>query len=161
MADDANEHPDDQGAPAAGAAEPAAETTAASAADPKAKADAAVASRTVARRTVQSRRVTPKGGAPKATPPKGAPPVAASKARDAKKTEAVIDRAEHAPLPPSAYAKGPSPWWVPALMFGLLIVGAALIVANYAGAFGDPDNTYLVGGLALILGGIITATQYR
>ena len=47
------------------------------------------------------------------------------------------------------------------LKLGLMIVGAAVIMANYMGAFGDPDNVRLVIGLVLILGGIITATQYR
>ena len=65
------------------------------------------------------------------------------------------------PTVDAAKIKGPSPWWVPALMFGLMIVGAAVIMANYMGAFGDPDNVRLVIGLVLILGGIITATQYR
>jgi hypothetical protein len=145
-----------------GGSEPASESTKAEPAA-KAGADAAKpkAKPPVARRTVQSRRVTPKGGPTKATATPKDAPLATSKARDAKKTAEVVDRAVHQPLPPAAYAKGPSPWWVPALMFGLLIVGAALIVANYAGAFGDPDNLYLVLGLGFILGGIITATQYR
>ena len=46
------------------------------------------------------------------------------------------------------------------LMFGLLIIGALIIMANYM--VGDSaSNTRLVIGLAFILGGIITATQYR
>ena len=63
--------------------------------------------------------------------------------------------------PQATYAPGPSPWWVPALMFGLLIIGALVIMLNYMGAFGDAENIRLVIGLAFILGGIITATQYR
>jgi hypothetical protein len=171
MADDANQNPVDEDASDAAAPGDASDGPTSveeptsidepSSTEQKAEGATPAASRTVTRRTVQSRRVTPKGGVAKAGSTKGAPPVAASKARDAKKTEAVIDRAEHSPLRPSAYAKGPSPWWVPALMFGLLILGAVLIIANYAGAFGDPDNTYLVLGLGFILGGIITATQYR
>jgi hypothetical protein len=120
-------------------------------------ATGASAERKVERRVVTSRRVTPKPGA---KPGAADAPAAASKARDAKKTEAVVSR-----TPPAqqqqAYAKGPSPWWVPALMFGLIILGGLAIMLNYMGAFGDPDNTRLVLGLALILGGIITATQYR
>jgi hypothetical protein len=153
--------PADDGDPAEGAT---ATTAAAAKADVPAKADAAAkpkAKPPVARRTVQSRRVTPKGGPTKAAATPKDAPLATSKARDAKKTAEVVDRAVHQPLPPAAYAKGPSPWWVPALMFALLIIGALLIVANYAGAFGDPDNLYLVLGLGFILGGIITATQYR
>lgn len=175
---DAPEAPDETTADeAADAAEPAAASDAGDPADDgdraedapattaaAAKADAAAkpkAKPPVARRTVQSRRVTPKGGPTKAAATPKDAPLATSKARDAKKTAEVVDRAVHQPLPPAAYAKGPSPWWVPALMFALLIIGALLIVANYAGAFGDPDNLYLVLGLGFILGGIITATQYR
>lgn len=55
-----------------------------------------------------------------------------------------------------------SPPWVPALMFGLLIVGALAIVLNYLGVIpGSPSNWYLLGGLVGILAGIIVATQYR
>ena len=116
-----------------------------------AKPKAGGSERKVTRRTVVSRRVTPKGGAP-------AEPTSPSKARDARKTETVVTRTP----PPSqqTYPKGPSPWWVPTLMFGLLIIGALIIMANYM--VGDSaSNTRLVIGLAFILGGIVTATQYR
>lgn len=132
--------------------------------EPKATADAVVAERkVVARRTVTSRRVTPKGG-PAATT-KGAAktstaPASTSKARDAKKTASVVTKAP-APTPQQVYAKGPSPWWVPAIMFALLIVGALIIMSNYMGVFGDASNVRLVIGLGFILGGIVTATQYR
>ena len=63
--------------------------------------------------------------------------------------------------PQQVYAKGPSPWYVPAIMFGLLIVGALIIMSNYMGVFGDASNIRLVIGLGFILGGIIAATQYR
>ncbi|MCU1344415.1 MAG: hypothetical protein JWL70_681 [Acidimicrobiia bacterium] len=56
----------------------------------------------------------------------------------------------------------PSPMWVPVLMFGLLVVGALVIVLNYLGVLpGGTDNKYLLVGLVGILGGIVTATQYR
>ena len=55
----------------------------------------------------------------------------------------------------------PSPWWVPAIMWALLAIGVLVIMLNYMGVFGDPANIRLVIGLACILGGIITATQYR
>ena len=128
----------------------------------KAKADAVVAERkVVARRTVQSRRVTPKGGpaAKAAKDTKADAPVSTSKARDAKKT-ASVTRAPAA-TPQQVYAKGPSPWYVPAIMFGLLILGALIIMSNYMGVFGDASNIRLVLGLGFILGGIVTATQYR
>ena len=68
-----------------------------------------------------------------------------------------------APIPGSK--RGPSPQWVPVLMFGLWAVGLAMILLNYMGILPGSDDGgngwYLVGGLGLILGGIITATQYR
>ena len=129
--------------------------------DRKAKADAAVAERqVVARRTVTSRRVTPKGGAAAAKSSASSAPGSTSKARDAKKTAGVVTKAP-AVTPQQVYSKGPSPWWVPAIMFGLLIVGALIIMSNYMGVFGDASNIRLVLGLGFILGGIVTATQYR
>lgn len=56
----------------------------------------------------------------------------------------------------------PSPMWVPVLMFGLLALGTIVILANYTiGVLGMPNNWYLLGGLGMVLGGIIAATQYR
>ena len=55
-----------------------------------------------------------------------------------------------------------SPWWVPVLMFTLLGLGLVVIFLNYLGVLpGDTKNSYLLVGLAFILGGIMTATQYR
>jgi hypothetical protein len=51
---------------------------------------------------------------------------------------------------------------VPVLMFGLLGAGLVIIMLNYLiEAAGAPSNLYLLTGLALILGGIAAATQYR
>jgi hypothetical protein len=56
----------------------------------------------------------------------------------------------------------PSPMWVPILMFALLAGGALVIVCNYLGVLpSGTDNKYLLVGLVGILGGIVTATQYR
>ena len=55
----------------------------------------------------------------------------------------------------------PSPPWVAGLMFGLLGLGVATILVNYVGSFWDTSNAILLLGLGMILGGIITATQYR
>lgn len=55
-----------------------------------------------------------------------------------------------------------SPQWVPIMMGALLGVGSLLIIVNYLGVLpGGTSNTYLLIGLGLILGGIITATQWR
>lgn len=52
--------------------------------------------------------------------------------------------------------------WVPVLMFGLLALGTIVILANYTiEVLGMPNNWYLLGGLGMVLGGIIAATQYR
>ena len=69
--------------------------------------------------------------------------------------------------PPIPREQKVSPWWVPALMFAFLGLGALMILLNYLGVLlpgvseGDPNNAYLLGGLGLILAGIITATQYH
>jgi hypothetical protein len=56
----------------------------------------------------------------------------------------------------------PSAAWVPALMFALLGLGTVLILANYTiEILGMPSNWYLLAGLGMVLGGIVTATQYR
>ncbi|MGI8756842.1 MAG: cell division protein CrgA [Acidimicrobiales bacterium] len=117
-----------------------------------AKGAEAAPERTVTRRTVTSKRVTPKGGpgaAPAGSKKSGAP------GRD-------VDTSPRS-TPPArgAYAQGPSPVWVPILMFALLVLGALVIMGNYMGVFGDPANIRLVIGLVFILGGIVTATQYR
>lgn len=63
------------------------------------------------------------------------------------------------PIP--AYQKA-SPPWVPVLMFTLWGLGFVVIILNYMGLVpGGTNNWYLVAGLGFILGGIITATQYR
>ena len=54
-----------------------------------------------------------------------------------------------------------SPVWVPILMFAFLGIGTLLILLNYTGVLWDTSNWILIGGLALILAGIITATQFH
>jgi hypothetical protein len=47
-------------------------------------------------------------------------------------------------------------------MFFFLLTGAAVILLNYLGLLpGGADNRYLLGGLALITGGFVTATRYH
>ncbi len=155
--DDRSDDPvgaDDDGATVPAADEPPAATAASTSTT---KGDDAAGSTPVVRRKVVSKRVTPKGG------PQGKG--GATRGSTAARAHAPEgDDAEYSTryTPPTAkYAQGPSPWWVPALMFGLLAVGALIIILNYAGVFGDADNIRLVVGLGFILGGIITATQLR
>src|SRR5256885_1802836 len=54
-----------------------------------------------------------------------------------------------------------SPMWVPILMFALLGIGTLVILINYTDTLWGTSNWYLLAGLASILGGIITATQYH
>jgi len=86
---------------------------------------------------------------------------AASRSGNPRKAAAVTPASSRytAPLPRSAKV---SPRWVPVVMFGLLGLGMLVIFFNYIGfPFGDASNWRLIIGLALILGGIITATQYH
>nr|MBA2625774.1 cell division protein CrgA [Acidimicrobiia bacterium] len=67
--------------------------------------------------------------------------------------------------PPTPKLERPSPPWVPALMFALLLAGALVIVLNYLGVLptesGEASNWWLLAGLGLISAGFVTATQYR
>lgn len=92
------------------------------------------------KRKVNGGRVTPKGG-----PKTGSRPEASSRY-----------------TPPIPQEFKVSPAWVPILMFALLGLGLVIIFSNYLGVLpGGTKNTYLLVGLGSILGGIITATQYR
>ncbi|MGH9139263.1 MAG: cell division protein CrgA [Acidimicrobiales bacterium] len=93
-----------------------------------------------------SGRVTPKGGAP------GKPTPSASLRY----------------TPPVPREMKVSPWWVPTIMFSLLVVGTLIIVLNYLALLPDwgflPDgtsNVWLLVGLLAILVGIIVATQWQ
>ncbi len=92
------------------------------------------------KRKVKGGRVTPKGGASGAARPDPS--------------------SRYTPPVPKEYKV--SPWYVPVLMFTLLGLGLVVIFLNYLGVLpGDTKNSYLLVGLAFILGGIMTATQYR
>jgi hypothetical protein len=96
------------------------------------------------KRKVEGGRVTPKGGHPRSS---GPTPTASQRY-----------------TPPSLRKdQMPSPRWVPVLMFTLLVLGVIVIILNYIDIVlpGATSNGYLLLGLGLILGGIITATQYR
>jgi hypothetical protein len=92
------------------------------------------------KRKVKGGRVTPKGG-----PQRASAPSASSRY-----------------TPPIPRSTKVSPMWVPVLMFTLLGIGLVVIFCNYIGVLpGGRKNSYLLVGLASILGGIITATQYH
>ncbi len=64
--------------------------------------------------------------------------------------------------PPVPEETKTSPRWLPVVVFTLLGLGVLMILLNYVGALpGATSNWYLLGGLGLILGGIITATKWR
>ena len=88
------------------------------------------------KRRVAGGRVTPKGTRPDGYTPE------------------TMSHTGHEDLPPS-------PPWVPVLMFGLLALGVIVIILNYVGSVWDTSNPILLLGLGMILGGIVTATQYR
>jgi len=128
-------------------------------ADEKPAADKPVAKKVpVAKKKVVSKRVTPKGGPVHV--PKGGQSGSTSAHAHAPDGEDAGYSSRYTP-PTAKYADGPSPTWVPVLMFALLGLGSLLIVANYARLFGEPANWRLLVGLGAILGGIITATNYR
>lgn len=120
-------------------------------------------------------RVTPKGGAAGAKARaaakagddqvgKGDKADKASKSAKARKAEPVEASASGRYTPPTPRADQlPSPAWVPVLMFVLFGLGMLIIFLNYVNLVpgGESSNWYLLAGLGLILGGIITATQYR
>lgn len=92
------------------------------------------------KRKVKGGRVTPKGGSPVSSRPDAS--------------------SRYTPPVPKEFKV--SPPWVPVLMFALLGLGLVVIFLNYLGVLpGDTKNSYLLVGLGFILGGIMTATQYR
>jgi hypothetical protein len=100
------------------------------------------------RRVERGGRVTPKGG-----------PVRRHRAED--EQSAAFASSRYTP-PSAAQLNMPSPTWVPALMFTLLGLGMLVIILNYVSLLpGAVSNWYLLAGLGFILGGIVTATQYR
>jgi hypothetical protein len=87
-------------------------------------------------------------------------PKRTSKRVTPKKTPAASTR--YTPPTPH-YEDLPSPTWVPVLMFTLFALGMLTIFLNYVAILlpGATSNWYLLLGLGFILGGIITATQFR
>lgn len=108
-------------------------------------------------------RVTPKGTRPgQASLPSAGRPVVggAAKHHDDGPHGAVTPSSRYTPPVPT-YMKE-SPRWVPILMFALWGLGALVIILYYLGAVpGGRSQWYLLGGLAMILGGLWTATKYH
>jgi hypothetical protein len=92
-------------------------------------------------------RVTPKGGA---APSK---PTSSDSGPD--------PSSRYTPPVPQHFSE--SPRWVPILMFVLFGIGMLVIFLHYVDVLlpGADSNWWLLAGLGSILGGIITATQYR
>jgi hypothetical protein len=64
--------------------------------------------------------------------------------------------------PPIPRSVKVSPKWMGPLILALLIGGALMIVLNYFNVMpAGPSNWYLVGGIVLIAGGFVVATQYH
>lgn len=78
-------------------------------------------------------------------------------------------RADQAPsastryTPPAPRAHRVSAPWVPFVMLGLVALGVAVIFLHYVDVLlpGASSNLWLLAGLGCMLGGIVTATQYR
>lgn len=113
----------------------------------KARREAAASAKKIARPSKRT------GGA---VDPKAARTAAARSGNPKKAAEASESTRYTAPIP---RAQLESPTWVPAIMFALLGLGAVVILLTYVIWNGRPLT--LGVGLALILGGILTATQYR
>lgn len=93
-------------------------------------------------------RVTPKGG-----------PVKTHKVT----TSVHAAQASTRYTPPTVQHHGPTPRWVPVTMIAGFVVGFLVIFLHYVDLLlpGALSNWWLLVGLGLILGGIISATQYR
>ena len=65
--------------------------------------------------------------------------------------------------PPVPKSMKTSPRWLPVVMLGLIALGVLVIFLHYVDMVlpGASSNWWLLGGLMLILGGIVAATQYR
>jgi hypothetical protein len=64
--------------------------------------------------------------------------------------------------PPIPRKNKVSPKWMGPLILALLIAGALMIVLHYFNVMpAGPSNWYLVGGIVLIAGGFVVATQYH
>ena len=66
------------------------------------------------------------------------------------------------PKPDPIKAKGPSPTWYIATMFGLMGLGTLVILLNYMDLMpGGTSNSWLLTGLAGIAGGFAMTLNFR
>ena len=66
------------------------------------------------------------------------------------------------PKPDPVKAKGPSPKWYVATMFGLMALGTLVILLNYMDLMpGGTSNSWLLTGLAGIAGGFAMTLNFR
>ncbi len=106
------------------------------------------------------RRIEPGEPISEKVTPKGAPREAVKKLPKADEGAPAIS-SRYTP-PTTKFEDMPSPMWVPVLMFAMWGLGMITIFLNYLSYLpGATSNWYLLLGLGFILGGIITATQYR
>lgn len=102
------------------------------------------------RRIEGSGRVTPKGGSTR-TSATSADSESGARGSSGRYTP---------PAPKDVYL--PSPPWVTGAMFFLLGAGMLMIILKYMEVLpGHESGWWIVGGLGVILGGIVTATQLR
>jgi len=66
------------------------------------------------------------------------------------------------PAKPAPQKHKESPIWYVATMFGVMAIGALVVIVNYIGVFGGSmDNNYLYAGLALIGVGFVMTLNYH
>jgi hypothetical protein len=76
-------------------------------------------------------------------------------------TPAARRRGSRYTAPKPATAKH-SPLWIPATMFACMLLGMAVIVADFLEILpGGQQTSYLLLGLGLLVAGFVLSTQYR
>ena len=65
--------------------------------------------------------------------------------------------------PPIPRDQRVSPGWLPVVILAFIVLGVLVIFLHYVDVVlpGASSNWWLLAGLGCILGGIVTATQYR
>lgn len=93
--------------------------------------------------------------------PKGGPARTDTETRKTREGSSPEESSRYTPPTPTSYYE--SPKWVPVLMFVLFGLGMLVIFFHYVEILlpAATSNWWLLAGLGSILGGIVTATQYR